>query len=325
MAINDLLSQDEVDALLHGVSSGDVETTEEAVSREGAQPFDFANQDRIVRGRMPTLEIINERFARQFRISLFNQLRRSAEISVGGVEMVKFSEYLHRLLVPTSLNLVKVSPLRGTGLFVFDPNLVFTIVDCYFGGNGNYHTKIEGRDFTPTEIRVVHILLQQAFKDLRDAWSGLMQLDFEFMNSEVNPQFANIVTPSEVVVVSSFYIDLEGGGGELHVTMPYSMLEPLRELLDAGIQSERGEADDRWANALREDMELAQVEVKSVLTETELTMREVLGLKPGDVIPVDLPELVTLRAEDIPIFKAKVGTSRGAIALKLASPIKRTM
>jgi flagellar motor switch protein FliM len=323
MAYNDLLSQDEVDALLHGVSSGDVETEGDVPPAGGIQAFDFANQDRIVRGRMPTLEIINERFARQFRISLFNQLRRSAEISVAGVEMVKFSEYLHRLLVPTSLNLVKIHPLRGTSLFVFDPNLVFTVVDCFFGGNGSFYAKIEGRDFTPTETRVIQLLLDQAFKDLKDAWGGLLDVTFEFVSSEVNPQFANIVSPSEVVVVTSFHIELEGGGGDLHVTMPYSMLEPMRELLDAGVQSERGEVDERWSTALRDDMELAEVGLRSELVETQLTVREVLQLKTGDIIPVELSDLVLVRAEDIPIFRGKVGVSRGNLAIKMVEPIRR--
>lgn len=324
MAINDLLSQDEVDALLHGVSSGDVETEDDKAPPGTVQSFDFASHDRIIRGRMPTLEIINERFARQYRISLFNQLRRSAEISVAGIEMAKFSEYIHRLLVPTSLNLVKVNPLRGTALFIFDPNLVFSVVDCFFGGNGSYHAKIEGRDFTPTEIRVIRILLDQAFKDLSQAWSGLLKVEFEFLNSEVNPQFANIVSPSEVVVVSSFHIELEGGGGDLHVTMPYSMLEPMRELLDAGVQSDRGEVDERWSRALREEMEMAEVGLSSILVETQLMMREVLALKAGDVIPIDMPELATVRAEGIPILRGKLGVSRGDLAVKVVEPVTRS-
>jgi flagellar motor switch protein FliM len=324
MSYNELLSQDEVDALLHGVDSGEIETETDQPPEGGVAAFDFANQDRIVRGRMPTLEIINERFARQFRVSLFNQLRRSAEISVSGVEMIKFSEYLHRLLVPTSLNLTKVNPLRGNALFVFDPHLVFSVVDCFFGGDGKYHAKIEGRDFTPTELRVVHILLIQAYRDLADAWSGVMPLEFEFVNSEVNPQFANIVSPSEVVVVSGFHIELEGGGGDLHVTMPYSMLEPMRELLDAGLQSDRGEVDNRWTQALQEEMEAAEVTLSSVLTETQLSLRKLLDIKAGDIIPIDMPDLVTVRAEDVPIFRGQLGVSRGSLAVKMAEPIKRS-
>lgn len=324
MAINDLLSQDEIDALLHGVSSGDVETEAEEPLGDGvARSFDFTSQDRIVRGRMPTLEMINERFARHFRISLFNFLRRSAEISVGAVQMLKFSEYVHSLLVPTSLNLVKAAPLRGTALFVFDPKLVFVVVDNFFGGDGRFHSKIEGREFTMMELRIVHMMLDEVFKDLREAWNPVMPLAFEYQSSEVNPQFANIVSPSEVVVVSSFHVELEGGGGDLHITMPYSMLEPIREMLDAGVQSDRTEIDERWTKALHQEMKEATMEINCTLTEAKLSLRDVLKLKVGDVIPVDIPDLVTVQAEDIPVFRGMFGVSKENYAVKIVEKAGR--
>jgi flagellar motor switch protein FliM len=323
MAINDILTQDEIDALLHGVNSGDVDTNDGGNADDGeARRYDFASQDRIVRGRMPTLEMINERFARYFRINLFNMLRRSAEISIGGVQMLKFSEYVHSLFVPTSLNLVKVKPLRGTALFVIDPKLVFILVDNYFGGEGKYHTKIEGREFTPTEMRVIEMLLELAFKDLKEAWSPIMQINFEYMNSEVNPQFANIVSPSEVVVVTTFHVELDGGGGDLHVTMPYSMVEPIREILDAGVQSDRNETDERWVLALREDMKEAQVNMSTTLLEVTLSLADVLKIKPGDIIPVDLPEKSVMKVEDIPVFRGKYGIHQGMNAVKITEAIK---
>ena len=322
--MSDLLSQEEIDALLHGVGSGDVETEGDDGLGEGeARSYDFTSQDRIVRGRMPTLEMINERFARYFRISLFNMLRRQGEISVGGVQMLKFGEYIHSLFVPTSLNLVKINPLRGTALFVFDPKLVFSAVDNYFGGDGRFHTKIEGREFTPTEQRVIQRMLKQAFDDLQQAWKPVLPVEFEYMNSEVNPQFANIVSPTEVVVVSTFHIELEGGGGALHVTMPYSMVEPIRELLDAGVQSDRSEVDERWRIAIREEMKSAQIEMTSTLTETELTMRELMELKPGDVIPIDMPDTVVLRSEGIPLFRGRFGVSNGNRAVKIIERISQ--
>ncbi len=322
MSVNDLLSQDEIDALLHGVGSGDVDTESDGGLPSGeAQHYDFTSQDRIVRGRMPTLEMINERFARHFRISLFNMLRRSAEISVGGVQMLKFGEYVHSLFVPTSLNLVKVKPLRGTALFVVDPKLVFLVVDNFFGGDGRFHTKIEGREFTPTEVRVIQMVLQLAFRDLREAWSPVMQVEFDYINSEVNPQFANIVSPTEVIVVSTFHVELEGGGGDLHVTMPYSMLEPIREQLDTGLQSDRDEVDDRWSLSLQEEMKLAEVEISSTLVETDLSLRQVLELEAGDIIPIDLPEKVMVRVEDIPAFRARVGSHRGQTSIQILNKI----
>jgi flagellar motor switch protein FliM len=272
---------------------------------------------------MPTLEMINERFSRHFRISLFNMLRRSAEISVGGVEMMKFAEYVHTLYVPTSLNMIKIRPLRGTALLVLDPKLVFIVVDNFFGGDGRYHAKIEGREFTPTEQRVIQMLLNLAFKDLREAWAPVMDVDFEYINSEVNPQFANIVSPTEVVVASKFHIELEGGGGDLHVTMPYSMLEPIREMLDAGVQSDRTDTDERWMVALREEIRTAEVELESRLTETELSLRDIMNMKPGDIIPIDMPELVTLRAEGIPIFRGTLGVANDNMAIKVVKQVER--
>src|SRR3990172_2067749 len=320
----DLLSQDEIDALLNGVSSGDVNTKEEELAPPGtAQHYDFNSQDRIVRGRMPTLEMVNERFARYFRISLFNLLRRSAEISVGAVQMLKFAEYVHSLFVPTSLNLTRIKPLRGTSLFILDPKLVFIVVDNFFGGDGRYHAKIEGREFTPTELGVIQMILAQAYKDLKEAWSPVMPVDFEYLNSEVNPQFANIVSPNEVVVVTTFHVELDGGGGDLHVTMPYSMLEPIRELLDAGVQSDRVETDERWLHALREEMKEAMIEINSTLAETQISLRDLLKLKEGDVIPVELPGVVVAKADDIPVFRGYFGTSQGSNAIKIIEPVKR--
>ena len=322
MAVNDLLSQDEIDALLHGVSSSDIDTDADEELAEGeAREYDFTTQDRIVRGRMPTLEMVNERYARLFRISLFNLLRRSAEISVGGVQMLKFSEYVHSLFVPTSLNMVRIKPLRGTALFVLDPKLVFMVVDNYFGGDGSFHTKIEGREFTPTERRVIQIILDQVFVDLKEAWGPVMDLDFEFLNSEVNPQFANIVSPSEVVVVTTFHVEIEGGGGDFHITMPYSMLEPMREILDAGVQSDRDDADGRWVFALREEVKSAEVHLTCTLAEVEMSLNEVMAMKPGDVIPVDMPELVTVCAEGVPVFRGAYGIANGNEAVKVVEQI----
>lgn len=322
MSVNDLLSQDEIDALLHGVDSGDVET-EDVDGLDGvARGFDFGSQDRIVRGRMPTLEMINERFARQFRVSIFNLLRRSAEISVSGVQMLKFSEYIHSMFVPTSLNVVKIRPLRGPALCVFDPKLVFILVDNFFGGIGR-HAKIEGREFTPTEQRVISLVLELAFHDLEEAWRPVLPVKFDFVSREVNPQFANIVSPNEVVVLSTFHVELDGGGGDFQVTLPYSMLEPIRELLDAGLQSDISEKDDRWTHSLLDEIKLAEIPVYSTLTEIDLTLRDVLNFKEGDVIPIDLPDEVTLISNEIPLFRCEYGVSEGMMAVKIKRPVDK--
>ena len=322
MSVEELLSQDEIDALLNGVDGGEVETENDLELQDGvAREFDFAAHDRIVRGRMPTLEMINERFARSLRVSLFNMLRRSAEISVSGIQMVKFSEYIQSMFVPTSLNVVKIHPLRGSALCVFDPKLVFILVDNFYGGVGR-HAKIEGREFSATEQRVVSIVLEHAFKDLEDAWRPIMHMKFKFMNMEVNPQFANIVSPTEVVVVSTFHIELDGGGGDFQVTFPYSMVEPIRDLLDAGIASDIADKDERWVISLREEINLAEVNLTCKLADVELQLMEILELKEGDIVPIDMPELVTLRAEGIPVLRGNVGEHRGSKAVKIVEIVE---
>lgn len=306
MSVSDLLSQDEIDALLHGVDSGAVNTEPEPLPGEARQ-YDLSSQDRIIRGRMPTLEMVNERFARLWRIGLFNLIRRSADLSVRGIDLVKFNEYMHSLYVPTNLNLIRFKPLRGTGLIVFEPTLVFTVVDNFFGGDGRFHTRIEGREFTATEMRVIQLMLKQTFADLKEAWAPVMDVDFEYINSEINPHFANIVTPREYVVVCRFHVELEGGGGEIHITLPYSMLEPIRELLDAGIQSDRNDRDDSWNVMLREQLDTAEVTLSSVLASKRMSLRQLTGLKIGDILPIDLPAQVPLCVEEIPLFTGEFG------------------
>jgi flagellar motor switch protein FliM len=321
MSGNDVLSQDEIDALLHGVDSGAVKTEHSAAPDE-ARNYDFANQVRIVRGRMPTLEMINERFARLFRTSLFNMLRRAPEVAVAPVKMQKFSEYVHTLHVPTSLNLVKILPLRGTGLVVLDPKFVFAVVDNFFGGTGRF-AKIEGREFTATETRVIHMLLKHVFADVKEAWSHVARLDIEYLNSEINPHFANIVSPTEIVVITSFHIELDGGGGDVHITMPYAMIEPMRELLDAGVASDRVEHDERWMMALKEEIEDAEVELSTMLGRGRITMQQLLDMKVGDVIPCDFNGRATVMAEEVPIFRGTFGVSHGQQAVQIEERVSR--
>lgn len=320
--MSDLLTQDEIDALLHGVD----EVEEEEVA-QGAAPgvttFDFSSQDRIVRGRMPTLELVNERFARHMRISLFNMMRRTAEVSINGVQMLKFGEYVHTLFVPTSLNMVRFRPLKGTALITMEARLVFILVENFFGGDGRYHAKIEGREFTPTERRIIQMLLKLVFEDYKEAWAPVMDVEFEYLDSEVNPAMANIVSPTEVIVVSSFHIELDGGGGDFHVAMPYSMLEPIRELLDAGVQSDKGDTDLRWSKALRDEIMDVQVGLSTRLLQTDVPLRQLMDMKPGDIIPVIMPESLLVFVEDLPTFRAKLGRTHDKVAIRIVEKIKR--
>ncbi|MDE2249289.1 MAG: flagellar motor switch protein FliM [Pseudomonadota bacterium] len=318
--MSDLLSQDEIDALLNGVEGGEVETgNDEPLPPGTVQSFDFTQQDRIVRGRLPTLEMVNDRFTRFFRTGVYNVLRKTCEVSVLGVKMVKFSEYVHSLALPSNLNLIRIKPLRGTALAVFEPGLVFTIIDNFFGGDGRYHARIEGRDFTSTENRVIQIMLAEFFTAMTEAWAPVLPLEFEFQSSEINPQFANIVSPTETVVVCRFQVELDGGGGEVHLTVPYAMIEPIRTQLDAGVQSDRADRDGRWTETLHEEVLDAEVEISSLLLESQMTIGDFLHLRPGDVIPVQLPELVTVYAEDVPVFRGRYGQSSGYNAIRFHS------
>jgi flagellar motor switch protein FliM len=320
----EVLNQDEIDALLKGVDNGAVPVAGAAapVPSGEVRPFDLATQTRLVRGRMPTLEMINDRFARLFRIGIFNMLRRTPGIGVAPVVVQKFSEYTQNLHVPSSLNLVRFNPLRGTALMVLDATLVFSIVDTFFGGNGRY-AKIEGREFTLTEGRVIQMVLKQAFDDMAEAWNIVAGINIEYLSSEINPHFATIVSPSELVVVSSFRIDLEGGGGELHVTMPYAMLEPIRDVLDSGMQSDRMDRDESWTQTLREEIEEAEVEMVPVLGHASLTVGKLVDLRPGDIIPCDFDGSVMLVAEGVPVARGNYGASRGQQAVKVTQRVTR--
>ena len=285
----DFLSQDEVDALLKGVT-GEPDEVKETIDPAAIRNYNMATQERIVRGRMPTLEIINERFARLLRIGLFNFVRRSAEITVGPVRTAKYSEFIRNLVVPTNLNMVQIKPLRGTALFIFEPNLVFLIVDNLFGGSGQMHTRVEGRDFTPTEQRIIQLLLAIVFEDLEKSWASVHPVTFEYLRSEMNTQFANIATPNEVVVVTSFNIEFGSSGGQFHICIPYAMVEPIRDLLYSSVQGDHMEVDKRWVRLLSKQVQSAEVELVLNLGQAQLTIDQLLGMQVGDVIAVEIPQ-----------------------------------
>ena len=296
----DFLSQDEVDALLKG-ATGESDEAQEEEDRGGVRPYNLATQERIVRGRMPTYEIINERFARFFRIGLFNFMRRTVDIAVGPVKVIKFSEFVRNLVVPTNLNMVHMKPLRGTALMVFDPNLIFLIVDNLFGGDGRYHTRVEGRDFTQTEQRIIHRLLEVVFEDYEKSWKSVYPVKFEYIRSEVNPQFATIATPNEVVVTVTFDIDMGNQGGEFHVCIPYSMIEPIRDTLYSALQGDHLEVAKRWIKLLSQQVQGAEVELVANLGQTKVTFEQILSMQTGDIIPLEIPKSITAHIAGVPV------------------------
>jgi flagellar motor switch protein FliM len=313
----EFLSQDEVDSLLRGVTGEAEDSNQDAAPADGIRPYNMATQERIVRGRMPTMEIINERFARLLRISLYNFIHRSAEVSVGPVRVLKFSEFIRNLPVPANLNLVQVKPLRGNSLFIFDPNLVFLVVDSLFGGDGRFHTRVEGREFTQTEHRIIQQLLKVVFETYGKSWEAVYKLDFDFVRSEVSPQFANIATPNEVVVVTTFEIEFNGVGGSLHICMPYSMIEPIRELLYSTMQGDHVVADKRWLHMLSKQIQAAEIELVAVLGQTITTVDQVLKMKTGDYIPLEVPENLVANVSGVPVMECKYGVFNNQYALKV--------
>ena len=316
--MSEFLSQDEVDSLLKGVNGEVDDESEHPESSAGdVRSYNLASQERIVRGRMPTMEIINERFARLFRIGLFNFIRRTPEISVGPVRVLKFGEFVRNLAVPTNLNIIQAKPLRGNGLFIFDPNLVFLVVDNMFGGDGRFHTRVEGREFTQTEQRIIQKMLAVVFETYAKAWETVHPLEFEFVRSEMNPQFANIATPNEVVIVTTFDIELGGNGGAFHICMPYSTLEPLKDLLYNNIQGEHLAVDKRWLQLLSRQVQCAEIELTANLGHANITLERVLKMRSGDIIPLEVAENITASVDGVPVMECKYGIFNNQYALRI--------
>jgi flagellar motor switch protein FliM len=310
------LSQDEIDALLKGVE-GDQGDDSQAADDSSVRNYNLATQERIVRGRMATLEIINERFARLLRIELFNFLRRTVEVSVGPVRIIKYTDFIRNLVVPTNLNLVHANPLRGTALMVLDPTLVFLVVDNMFGGDGRFHTRVEGRDFTQTEQRIIHRILNIVFESYGKAWEPVYPVNFEYIRSEMNTQFANIATPNEVVVAITFNIELGPASGEMHFCVPYSMVEPIKDLLTSPLQGEVLGVDKRWVKLMTQQVQAAEVEIVADLAKTKVHLGEILNLKAGDVIPINIEEMIEAQIDGIPVMECKYGLFNGQYALRV--------
>ncbi len=318
------LSQDEVDALLKGVT-GEPDDERPVEETAGARPYNLAKQERIVRGRMPTLEIINERFARLARIGLFNFLRRAVEVSVGPVKVSKYSEFIRNLVVPTNLNLVHMKPLRGTALIVFNPDLVFLMVDNLFGGDGRFHTRVEGRDFTQTEQRIILRALNIVFESYAKSWEPVYPVQFEYVRSEMNTQFANIATPNEVVVTTTFTIELGQVGGEMHICMPYSTIEPVRDILTSSLQAENLEVDKRWVRLMTQQIQLAEVEIVADLGTAQVTLGDILKMKAGDIIPISMPETIEAKVDGVPVMECTYGKFNGQYTLRVEKLLSHSL
>lgn len=322
MSSEEVITEEEVDALMDGVASGEVDAMAPVTAAPGEViPYDISGQDRIERGRLPVLDVINERFAGYFREGLYTILQQVADVSVGGLKTVRFGDYVHALDVPVSLNLARIDPLPGTALFVFDNRLVYTIVDLFFGGYGEQDEASEGHELTTIENRVVLLVLEQVFSDMKRAWDSVLSLECTYLKSESNPQFASIASSKEPLVVSSFQVNLEKCSGELQICMPLSMIEPVRNQLNSGARMNQSGSDEERLQALQDRLQEAEVELHGTCAEAELTLRDVFNLKAGDVIPVEMPHMVVLQVESVPVCYGRFGIHKGRNAVKVVARV----
>ncbi len=325
--MSNILSQDEVDSLLQGISGGEVETeTDIPVESGEVAKYDFASQDRTVRGRMPTLEIINERFARGLRSSLSSAIRKIVDVSIAATDIIKFGEFSRSLPVPTSIHVFRMEPLRGYGIFVIESRLVYSLVDSLLGGAGASNVRIEGRDFTPIENKMIKKIIIMGLRDLESAWEQVHDVKAVFVRSEINPQFATIVPANDVVIVVRFDVELEHTTGNVVICIPYSTIEPVRAKLSAGFQSDQLGVDIAWKRRLQKRIAESVVNMAVRLGSARITGRRLLELKVGDIIDlhgdIRSPLLVTI--EGVPKFKGFAGLRKSSRAIKIKERILRS-
>ena len=317
--MNKILAQDEVDALLRGLSGGDIESeTDEGVDEDGVVSFDLANQDRIIRGRMPVLEIVNDRFSRLCTNALSNSLRKRVELNPLSIDMTKFGDFMRSLPVPTSINIFKMDPLRGNAIAVVDARLVFALVESFFGGQGS-QPKIEGREFTRIEQAIVEKVIKIVLHNMEESWRPVHEVNLELVRSEINPQFAAIVPPSDVVVVITFEVELETAIGSLVICLPYATIEPIRSKLHASFQTERLEVDHAWVGRLKERLMETPVELKIRFGDSSITGNQLMRLKEGDVIllDTDMDALLECTVAGVRKFWGICGTLKGNKAFQI--------
>ncbi len=311
------LSQEEVDALLVGVT-GESQPVAQDVARDGeVRAYNMSSQERIVRGRMPTMEVVNERFARNLRLGLFNFIRRTPEISVGSIAVQRFSAFLRELAVPTNFNVMAVRPLRGNALVVCAPSLIFGVIDTLYGGLGKFQTRIEGREFSATENRVIGRVVAVIAEEYKKAWRGIYPIELVYQRSEMQPQFANVATPSEIVIATSFQLEIGEIVGSIHVCLPYATLEPIRDVLYSSTQGDSQEVDRRWINLLTREMQAVEITMVAELARTRTTVEQLLAMKAGDFIELDREPRIQAKVDGVPLFECHYGTHNSKYAIRI--------
>jgi len=322
------LSQAEIDQLLNG-DSAHAEPSSDRDEGNAIRDYDPTTQRRVVRERLQALEIINERFARQFRMGVFNLLRRSPDITVESINIQPYQEFARNMPVPTNLNLIHMKPLRGTALIVFSPSLVFIVVDNLFGGDGRFPTKVEGREFTYTEQRVIRRLLSLALDNYQEAWQALYPLTMEYVRSEMQVKFTNITTsPNDIVINTTFQFEIGNLVGHFNICIPFSIIEPLRELLVNPPLENSQQEDCLWRENLVNEVQQSPLAVTAQLTQLSVTLRQIMRLKTGDVLAIDPPDEVIATVDNVPVFTAEHGIHHDQYALRvnqLITPLLSTL
>jgi flagellar motor switch protein FliM len=343
--MNQVLSQSEVDALLAAVSDGDVAAPESSkssgsVSGGGGSSgqgsgrlddskvviYDLTSQDRIIRGRLPQLEVIYEKFMRAFRVSLSSSLRKIASITLTSTEFLKFGEFINTLPMPTCMSVLRFGNLRGSALFVIESKLAYALVDSFFGGADRPYTKIDGKDFTPIELSIVQKVVGLAINDLEMAWASIEKIGCSFVRTEVNPQFVGIVPPTDVVIASTFDVELENATGTISIVIPYATIEPIKQKLSTGFQVESDQTDKKlWTSIIQEQLLETDLEVQVNLGETEIKLRDLMTLKVGDVIPLDQDATgeFDVQVEGVKKFKGYYGIHHGTVAVQVTRPVEK--
>ena len=313
-----VLSQEEVDALLQGIAGEEPAAEAEAAAPGVVRDYDLASQERLVRPRLPALDVVNERFARTLRGGVFELIGKHPEVSIGAVKVQKYGVFLREIVVPTNFNIVSLQPLHGAGLIVCDPNLVFAIIDSLFGGAGKYHTRIEGREFSATERRVIARLLATVCAGYQQAWQGIFALQPEVQRTEMQPQFVNVAAPGDMVVTTAFTLEIGESSGAIHFCLPYATLEPIRELLYSVPQGDDASPGDaRWVELLKSELQAAEVELVAELATAQATIEQLLSFKPGDFIELDLDPAIQAKVEGVPVLDCHYGTANNRYAIKV--------
>lgn len=322
-----VLSQDEVDALLSAVNDegestsaeGGGEGFEDDGSQDNIQPYDLTNQDRVIRGRMPILEIIYERFIRQFRVSLSNSLRKISTISMISTDLLKFGEFVNTLPIPSCMCIMRFNELRGPALIVFESKLAYAIIDSYFGGTDRPFTKIEGKEFTSIELSFMRRVMDMAINDLEEAWAPVHRIDAQYVRTEINPQFVGVVPPSDVIITTTFEVEFESASGTIMVVIPYSTIEPIKQKLSSSFQSENDVVDTLWTRSMNDHVHLAEAVAVVKLGETDMSIGDLVGLQVGDVIPLgqEVAGELDLEIEGVNKLKCLVGTYKGNRAVQI--------